>query len=227
MVYFSTFDFTLSCRNKKMKGAIYMNINCLTSMEKKCVKNFFDLHPEIIQNPICISFFDHNTTVTLLAQTLLGDPKSKELLENEFKKHFFRIKFTGFISSLVRFTTIGYARKFKKNKERNLLLLDFDNTEEKFSNPFIFEYSLCLDQYFTQVKEFEQTILDDKLYLAWKTLKPNQKKLLILSFVESYKDNEIAKLLDVTPQAICKNKKRIIEKLRLNYKEKGLIPSGS
>lgn len=159
-------------------------------------------------------FFEDQQRLKWLVQSIKGNQNSLQLLNLAFKKHYFRMRFINYISSTIRYAAIGLVRKLKKVKERNPLLIDNVDIDNSNHDELLYNYSPCLDHYFAEEKYFTENIEDELLYYAWTELSTKQKQVIMLSYVMSYQDTEIAKFLQISPQAVFNNKKRALIKLK-------------
>ncbi|WP_339312557.1 sigma-70 family RNA polymerase sigma factor [Paenibacillus sp. FSL M7-0896] len=192
-----------------------MNLHSLNEKETLIVEQFFHSDTnQTFQNPVFTSFFEEQQHLKYLVQALKGNQTSLQLLNSAFKKHYFRMRFINYISSTIRYAAIGFIRKMKKIKERNPLLMDNIDLENNSQDELLYIYSPCLDHYFTEEKYFTENIEDELLYYAWTELSAKQKQVIMLSYVMSYQDTEIARFLKISPQAVFNNRKRALIKLK-------------
>ncbi|WP_238651456.1 sigma factor-like helix-turn-helix DNA-binding protein [Paenibacillus piscarius] len=195
-----------------------MNLTLLSKAESGLVESFFQNKENISLNPIVNSFFDDEQHIKWLVQAIKGSEVTLQLLNIAFKKYYFRIRFIHFISSTIHFATIGFMRKMNKVKERNLLYLDSDYSSNKNNkDELLFNNAPLFDHYFFGEKFFKDNIEDDTLYLAWVNLSPKQKQVIVLSYMMSYQDTEIAEFLSISPQAVFNRKRNALVKMRTIY----------
>ncbi|MFC0211387.1 hypothetical protein ACFFK0_02805 [Paenibacillus chartarius] len=191
-----------------------------TPEERTAVMSYVKQNEVIFQNPVIQGFFHVKGHLALLAQVLL-DPSEENCsqLESTFSRYFFRVRFTKYLCSLIRFCNIDIQRKRTRDENRLLLVFDKPLDEEGdatfgelmhcISNSVIRDSPLLNDPYL-----FHESIEDESLYDAFTRLTDKQKLVITLSYSLCQLDTEIANLLCVSQQAITKTRKTALIKMR-------------
>lgn len=183
----------------------------------------------IFEDRVVQEFFKNDDNVELLLRTLGGDTKSKDELEVRFRNHFFRIRFIKYLVSTIKFSSIDQLRSNQKNDVRNPLIFDHPASSDEGSSSTIGEL-LCsqLQEPFEKPTiidptKFEESLTNINLESAFSKLTANQKLVSSLVYGMSYQDNEVSKIMGVTPQAVSKTRKSALTRLRSYLTREGVI----
>lgn len=160
---------------------------------------------EKIKNPLLRNFLKQQDNLKVYEAYLeRNSAELKEILNQRFKKFYYKIRIISYFSKLIDFESINFD---KKNRERN----------QKF-NLILDKPSESGDTLVEQIED--QTIrennkIEDIIPLtALKSLTNRQKLVLELWFYANLNDTEIGNLLGVSQQSISKTKQTALQKLR-------------
>ncbi|MNJ75765.1 Sigma-70, region 4 [compost metagenome] len=77
------------------------------------------------------------------------------------------------------------------------------------------------DSLITDSVQFQASIMNDNLAQAFATLSQKQQLIATLCYALCYQDNEIARMIGISPQAVSKTRNLALKKLRLAMPERG------
>ncbi|WP_159881395.1 sigma-70 RNA polymerase sigma factor region 4 domain-containing protein [Paenibacillus puerhi] len=178
----------------------------------------------VFSDRVIQDFFQKELNIELLLKTLDGDTDSQKELEERFRKHFFRVRFIKFIVSTIKYCTIDQTRYNQKNDTRNQLIFDRPASED--GDGTLGELLLCTkmkpesEPIFSDPVQFQTSFSNDVLANAFAALTQKQQLIATLCYALCYQDNEIAKIIGVSPQAVCKTRNLALQKLRLAMLER-------
>ncbi|MBU5445702.1 hypothetical protein [Paenibacillus sp. MSJ-34] len=152
---------------------------------------------------------------------LEGNENSKKELEEAFRRYFFRIRFSKFILSTIKYCSLDQVRLYRKRDKRNPLIFDhpvsdddkgitlgeliYNNQKQNIKQPII-----------TDPLQFKASLSNDRLARAFGVLTHRQQFITTLYYAQCYRDNEIARILGVSPQAIYKSRNLALKKLQID-----------
>jgi len=189
-------------------------------IEKK--NNFFKDNPNSRQNKILMNFLDDEYNLCIFVVALFGEKKLEELLNERFKEFYFEYRFIAYVSKFLYFRAINFDRKERKQLEKEPIILDMPIDEDrklKLSDFIFYEESEA--EFGISPTKFDDLIFDENLYAAYKKLSTKQQKILYLAYHSLLKDTEIAKKLNVTQQAVSKNRKQALNILKKSLRREG------
>lgn len=163
----------------------------------------------ISQNSILREFNKSKDNHLLLLQ-YLNQPSetNKERLNLSFKKIYFEIRFTAYITKIIHYYAFNFDKKYRIQQKRFKLVPD-----EDFNNlPFSLNTKIESQNF-----KIEDVISSVKLHNALYNLTSNEKEILSLSYIFNYSDTEISKIKYVSQQAISKGRTKALKKIRLNW----------
>ncbi|WP_019913614.1 sigma-70 family RNA polymerase sigma factor [Paenibacillus sp. HW567] len=161
-------------------------------------KEFFE---HLNMNPIIKNFLNDKNNYELLLLNITDPSLSNKIrLDEAFKSFYFEIRFTTYISSLIRFSSIDFDKKERRLEKRMILNLEdkYMTTQESFSND----------------AHLESIASSSLLYNGMLLLTMKEKEVLVESYINSLSDTEIAKKKNISQQAISKTRKNALKKLR-------------
>jgi RNA polymerase sigma factor (sigma-70 family) len=167
-----------------------------------------------VENRIFAQFIEEEKHKLILALSLFSYRDYSLVLEQAFREHFFEYKFIAYLSSYFYYESRNFDKKIRYNKEREAIVLD-----SPMEGGATLKDVLLIEQENIEIENLEELFSNELLTRSFKLLTSNQKSILILYFVEGYKDAEIAKKLAISPQAVSKSKRKAIERLRIVMKE--------
>jgi DNA-directed RNA polymerase specialized sigma24 family protein len=208
------------------------NANRANSLEEKqALFNYMEQNKELFKNPIVRGFLEDLAHVSLLARNLVSPSiENKNQLENAFRRHFFRIRFTKYLCSLIRFCDIDYHRKRTKEEQRNPLVFDtpIDQDGEATLGELLYSISNAIEEEIParDPELFQQTMVDETLFFAFNRLTDKQKLVITLAYSSCALDTEIATLLRISQQAITKTRVAALRKMKKYIVNPTHLPSG-
>ncbi|WP_372237745.1 hypothetical protein [Paenibacillus sp. P46E] len=131
-----------------------------------------------------------------------------------------------FLVSTIKFYTIDQIRISKKNDFRNPLIFDRHISNEGEGDITLGEMVMCNNQILpsepaiSDSAQFQASFTNAHLVEAFSNLSQKQQLITTLCYAMCYKDNEIAKIIGVSPQAICKTRNSALQKLRFSLSER-------
>jgi RNA polymerase sigma factor (sigma-70 family) len=192
----------------------------------RLLKSYLKKHNVNVKNPIIVGFLDNqDNRINLLNYIKNNTPENRTLVDEAFKRYYFKAKFTNYLSQTIYFNAINYDKRHRLNSKRNQLILDKplgdSETETILNNvdPSIPPIELNIND----SPRIEDHISDCNLYEAINKLTNNQKQILSLSYVYGYNDSEIAKILNKSQQAVSKSHKRSLEQLQMLIEERRVL----
>lgn len=177
-------------------------------------------HAALFENAVVRRFFEEPHHMRLLSDYLsLPSYENQMILEQTFQRYFFRVRFTSYMSSIIKYANMDYQRKYKKDEDRELLIFDkpIDEEEDVTLGEFLFTLTdggQQNEEVHSNPNEFAQSLDNDELYLAFGLLTDRQKLVITLSYSSYALDKEIAATLSVSQQAITKTRILALTKLR-------------
>ncbi|WP_186327585.1 sigma-70 family RNA polymerase sigma factor [Paenibacillus sp. Y412MC10] len=194
----------------------------LSDIQRRKFLDYVHLNEIIFSDRIIQDFFKSQDNILLLLKTLDGDKEAKTKLDEKFKKHFFRIRFIGFLASTIKFHAIGQMRLYQKGDSKEQLIFDMPVSSDDNSSSSSFGELLLNNQESTHFEpitsdptEFQSNLKNHRLAAAFDQLTRKQQLIVTLYYALSYKDKEISKILNVSPQAVSKTRRTALENLRL------------
>lgn len=172
---------------------------------------------DFLNNAVIKSFIEVQEHRALLIRVVCNPTsENKAKLDNEFKKYYFNIRFTSFVSNTLYFNAINFDKRYRKVAKRHPLTLDKPiGDEENHTHKDIIKdesADISIDSLVTSTK-IEDYIIQPMLIEAVKTLSAKQKEVIDLVYVCGLSDTVIAKNLNKTQQAISKLHKKALEKI--------------
>lgn len=172
-----------------------------------------------LQHPVLRGFCSHPANVNLVRKYFDDTtPENLEKLNLSFKKHFFALRFTKYLNSLVTNGGIDFVRKVKRSEERELTIYNkqiSDEEEAEIGEMLSFIYSGDdLPQVTVDPTVFQEQLNNECLYEGFSNLTSKQKIVVTLAYSALSKDSEIAVMLHVTQQAVSKTRKTALLKIR-------------
>ncbi|WP_240416636.1 hypothetical protein [Paenibacillus periandrae] len=179
---------------------------------------FMEENKKLFKNSVIQGFFENQSHVCLLAKYLrTPTPENLLHLEVAFRRFFFRIRFTKYLSSLIRFSDIDYHRNRIKNEQRNVLIFDSPNEEgEGTFGEMLQGMTVTIEDDITATdsQAFQQSLDSDSLFFAFNSLTDRQKFIITLAYSCCVLDTDIANLLQISQQAISKTRQSALRKMR-------------
>lgn len=191
----------------------------LSEDERQRFQEYCKRNSSIFSNRVVQSFFKKEEHVILLLRTLDGNHHSKKVLDDKFRKFYFHIRFVKFLVSTIKYCTIDQLRNCRKNEMRQQLIFDrpaSDEGETTIGEILLNKKASYYSESTTSdPTHFQSTFTNERLTYAFTMLSHKQQLITTLCYASCYQDNEIAKILNVSPQAVCKTRNLALQKLRV------------
>ncbi|MCZ8519754.1 MULTISPECIES: hypothetical protein [Paenibacillus] len=158
-------------------------------------------------------------------------PDSERQLNDTFRRFFFRLRFTKYLASLIRFSHVEFMRSHLKHTERQPLVLDqpTGGREEGTLADLLLTTDMELDGDVAtrHPQRFQMSLKDERLYEAFSRLTPKQQLVITLAYSWSAGDREIANGLRVSQQAVSKARNTALKHMRRFMTASGGGPAGT
>lgn len=137
--------------------------------------------------------------------------KNKNLLDKQFKKHFYIVRCITYFVKMIHFESRHFDKKQRERNQKFQLSLDKVSENGKLMIDLIPDKYSSIEPFFNSL---EDAIANPSLFRAVLGLTYKQKNLLYLLFVQNMLEAEAAAVLGVSQQTINKTKKNALNKLR-------------
>ncbi len=130
------------------------------------------------------------------------------------------IRYDAYIRSIVINTNKNISDRLQMISKE----VSYDDMIEKNTEEGSYEDKYCFEKrlpYIVFENGQEYRIDSPQLYYALQALKPVDRKTILLSIVNCYKDKEIEKVLNIPRRTISSRRRRIIGKIRTNILMRG------
>ncbi|MGQ8873471.1 sigma-70 family RNA polymerase sigma factor [Paenibacillus sp. TSA_86.1] len=175
------------------------------------MNNLDDLIKKQKKNPILKDFMDNDKHKKLIFD-YINYPTSKNMIKLDecFRSFYFEIRFTSYILSLIRFASIDFDRKERKNSQRSVLVLD--NQE----NSYLLEKNTVKND--EKEVSLGELFSDPILFKAIHQLTKKEKEILVKAYIMELSDTQIARTNNVSQQSVSKLRTKALKKIK-NYIE--------
>jgi len=177
----------------------------------------------VFSNRIIQDFFSEEHHVELLLRMLDGEEGAQKELEDRFRKHFFQVRFIKFLVSTIKFCSIDQVRHNRKHEMRNQLIFDRPVSEEgeaTLGEMLLVTTASQTEPIISDPVQYQASFVNEKLSKAFSALSPRQQLITTLYYALCYQDNEIARILGVSAQAVGKTRNLALNKLLLAMLER-------
>ncbi len=189
------------------------------------IKNFIKKNETFLDNVIVKSFLEDEKNKLLLITAICSQNKQdNKNLDTAFRKFYFNIRFTSFISNTIYFNSINYDKKYRGISSRYPLTMDKtirDDTTSTFKDIIEDPKAEIRIEDLIDSQSIEDYVVNPFLFNALKNLTPKQKEVIDLSYVYGLSDTEISKRLGKSQQAISKLHKKALKRIYRYISEKG------
>lgn len=182
--------------------------------DQKIIRFLVKNKKKIEENPLLLRFLSNEDNLSLLKNYII-DPtdKNKNKVDMEFKAHCIKVRRISYINKLIHFFSQDFDKKRRKQRERNLLILDRASSIDS-KTPIIDLVKDYRPESVQLSRNLMEEIENEKLIEALKTL--TEKQLLIIDMI--YHKNmllkEVSIKLQTTPQNISNHHRTAIKKLK-------------
>jgi len=195
-------------------------------VKKQCEEAFCafqEKHPIFFQQQIIQSFLQQPNCLSYVKKAVCF-PTNENLkkVDEAFKEFYGKVRILTYLSNMIYYNAINYDRKIKKDKDREMLILDKplkEDGEEGVTHKDV----LCQtnsDLISAIAGETISEHVEEKdLFEAIQTLTSKQQEIINYKYIFGLKNKEIAEMLGNSPQNISAIHQRALRKLK-NYLEK-------
>lgn len=182
-------------------------------MQKK--EFYLQQNKYLAQNYIFSRFIEKDLHINIFTLSLFGEKDCKDYLNQLFREFYFELRFTSYINKTLYFTAINFDKKNRSHHKREALILDQPINNQNENSTYIEQVASTLtNDYETNYSPFENQIVNENLYNAFKKLTKKQQEILYYAYVEELVDREITEILNVSRQAISKTRKKALISLK-------------
>ncbi|GFN31369.1 sigma-70 family RNA polymerase sigma factor [Paenibacillus xylaniclasticus] len=174
---------------------------------------------QAMEHPLIRTFVSNPVHMELVKRYMeKPTPERLERLNKAFKIFNFAVRFTKYLSTLIRKGRIDFVRRMKRTEEREQVIFDRQISEE--DETVIGEMLGAiyqgddLPQVTVDPEVFQQQLNNEWLYEAFARLTNRQKVVITLTYSALSRDVEIARLLHVTQQAVSKTRRSALRSMR-------------
>lgn len=169
-------------------------------------------------NKLLENFLREDENLSLL-KLVLNDPtaKNKKKLDDKFKDFYFEIRFTSYVISLIRFSSIDFDKKRRSIQNRFCLVWDSSSHAENNQVKSLNKQG-SLSSYSEKIEEI---FLEERLSDSISSLNEKEKKILSLIYIGKFTETEISKFMRVSQQAVSKIKRKALSKIKQQYIQLG------
>ena len=193
------------------------------SLQSEAVTTFLQENKSLLSNPIVKSFLKKEVNFHLLKKAIECPTKeNREKVDESFKKHFFTIRFTSYITSSMEFSTINFNKSLTLYQKRFPLIL----TEREAEG----EKGLTLQDKHAEIERIlekeamrsgmEEYISDKTIYSAILSLTQSQRAVLTYAYLYQLNDTEIAQKIGTSQQYVSKTHKTALKHIVSFYEQK-------
>ncbi|MCE4050607.1 MULTISPECIES: sigma factor-like helix-turn-helix DNA-binding protein [Bacillaceae] len=181
------------------------------------LKRFIEENKEFMGNTIVQGFLREKGHFKLFADAVCYPSKeNKENLDEAFKKYYFTIRFTSYISSSIHFSTLNFHRKQRLYANRYPLLLDAETEDGRTHKDRMEDRNANLEAYAERegIREsISEYIADPLLYDAIQSLSDSQKTVLYFAYIKKLNDTEIAEVIQKSQQYVSKCHQKALQRI--------------
>ncbi len=181
------------------------------------IKKFMEENKEFMENTIVQGFLREKGHFKLFAEAVCNPSKeNKDNLDEAFKKYYFTIRFTSYISSSIHFSALNFHKKQRLYASRFPLLLDAETDGGTAYKDQIEDFGANLETYTERegIREsISEYIADPLLYDAIQSLSDSQKTVLYFAYIKKLNDTEIADVIQKSQQYVSKAHKNALKRI--------------
>ncbi|MCM3006828.1 sigma-70 family RNA polymerase sigma factor [Priestia koreensis] len=185
---------------------------CVQKVEKFKLKN-----KNFLENKIIKSFLEKIEHNELFAEVICNPTKeNEERLDEAFKRFYFNIRFTSYISSAIYFNAINFDKKSRKMNHRNPLTVDMPigNEEDGTFKDLIVDTTADIQiDNILQSERIIDYLENPTLCDAIRSLTQKQQEVLNLAFVYNLSDTKIGMLTSKSQQSVSKIRKKALQEI--------------
>ncbi|MCM3638708.1 sigma-70 family RNA polymerase sigma factor [Sporosarcina luteola] len=178
-----------------------------------------------MKNPLLNRFFEDEKMMKLYDNYLKNPTDlNKVELEKYFFRHARKIQLLNYFSKVLNFEGQRFDKKTRQHSTRNQLNLDkpIDDGETILNllpHPLGIQEEME-NEYFSKTSVLEDLIEEETIAKIVSSLSEKQKEILTLIFLECMSEEDIARKIGVTKQAVNKSKRNTLKKIEQQYELK-------
>ena len=196
-----------------------MKHETIEQLKKECLRmaTFFDNNPTLAEQQIFQGFLEHDEYRHIFIQAICfpGNQTFRKL-DEAFKNHYTNVQFTQYLSKTLYWTSVQYDQYQREHKDNQPLIMD--NLHNIGISCYLHKDT---SDTITETKDLGTWSEDLTLTKALRQLTPKQQTVIIERYGYERTNNEIARLLNVSPQAVSRTHLHAIKRLR-TLLEKGV-----
>jgi len=181
------------------------------------IKRFMEENKEFMENTIVQGFLREKDHFKLFAEAVCNPSKeNKDNLDEAFRKYYFTIRFTSYISSSIHFSALNFHKKQRLYASRFPLLLDAETEGTIAHKDRIEDLGANLETYAERegIREsISEYIADPLLYDAIQSLSDSQKTVLYFAYIKKLNDTEIAEVIQKSQQYVSKSHQNALKRI--------------
>ena len=177
-------------------------------LKKECPRmaTFLDNNPKLAEKQIFQGFLEYDDYRYIFIQAVcFPNHDAFRTLNEAFKNHYANVQFTQYLSKTLYWTSVQYDRLRRMHRDNQRLILD---------NPSpMYQYEEMPD-IITEANDLGTWSEDINLTSALRHLTKKQQTIIIERYGYERTNNEIARLLNVSPQAVSRTHSHALKRLR-------------
>lgn len=182
------------------------------------VARFMEENKDFMENVIVQGFLQEKRNFKLFKDAVCHPSKeNRDKVDEAFKKYYFTIRFTSYISSSIHFSALNFYKKINLREKRFPLLLDADAEDGGKSYKDYLEDPTANFEIYAESEGIRESITeyiaDPLLYAAIQSLSNAQKTVLYYAYIKKLNDTEIGAVIQKTQQNVSKSHQNALKKI--------------
>lgn len=197
----------------------------ISDKELEEFKKYKKQNEQFLNNNLISSFLEKRENYILLKKAICSPSKeNKEKLDMAFKRYYFNIRFTSYISTALYYNAINFDKKHRKNQNRYPLTVDKPISDEDEGT---FKDMICDPNAEYNVEDISKGnsivdyLEDPLLYKAVESLTEKQRQILDFAYVNGLSDTDIGLVLNKSQQSVSKTRKKALQNIYDFLQRKG------
>jgi RNA polymerase sigma factor (sigma-70 family) len=179
--------------------------------------HFIEENKQFLEHRVVKSFLDDEENKHLLLSVICyPTQENKNKLDEKFRKFYFNIRFTTFLSSTLYFNAVNYDKNHRKIRNRNQLTLDqpIGEGKEYSFKDFLEDPNTNINvENIMRSSDIKDYLVNATLLKAIDKLTIKQKEVIDLVYVKGLSDTDIGILLGKSQQVISKLHKKALKSI--------------
>ncbi len=175
-------------------------------------KEYLEDNEQHLNNRIFAEFIEDDKNKLIFTLNLFSYKNFSLILDKVFREHVFEYKFISYVTTYFYYESVRFDKKIRSKNKIEPIILD-STVNEGVSMKDTLASSIH-EATLKNTNSIKEIFSNEKLAGSFQVLTPHQRSILILYYVDGYKDYEIAQQLNVTPQAVSKNKRSAVQRLK-------------